>query len=219
MNHNQAIENKSPMRYVLGELDGADRDAFEDHLADCSNCMEEVWTATQFAANAKEVFRAEAAKPRAARAPAWQWWRPFPAFAFSAAMNVALAAFLAYNVFHIDAGLRAELAEFTQPGVIQVAQVHGVVRGAAEAPVIATGRLLVLSFDSPHRYSRYFYSVADTSGRVVLSGESAGTASDVLNVRIPAGRLAPGQYRASASGVEGAQRDELGNCLIQVAQR
>ena len=51
MDHERATVTKLPMKYVLGELAPADRDEFEDHLADCSNCMNEVWMATAFAAN------------------------------------------------------------------------------------------------------------------------------------------------------------------------
>src|SRR5215510_8231460 len=101
MDHEQAAATKLPMKYVLGELAPADRDEFEDHLADCSNCMNEVWMATAFAANAKEVFRTEAAEPAPAPKRKWFPWNPFPSFAFSAGLNFVLAAGLAYGVLRV----------------------------------------------------------------------------------------------------------------------
>src|ERR1035438_7245710 len=115
MNHSQAIEKKSPMRYVLGDLAAADRDEFEENLADCSSCMNEVWMATSFAANAKEVFRSEPARPAASPFLAWLGWRPFPAFALSAALNIVLALGLGYGMLHLYPALREEAPSGLQP--------------------------------------------------------------------------------------------------------
>jgi hypothetical protein len=220
MNHSQAIETKLPMRYVLGDLMPADRDEFEEHLADCSNCMNEVWMATTFAANAKEVFRTgtgmHAEQPRLA------WLRrPFPALAFSAALNVALAACLGYGTLRIFPSMRSQIAELNQPAAIDVVPVRAVERDASASPQVvkAPGPAIVLSFDLPRRYGRYVYSIADASGGVVMSGavESAGT--DSLNLRIPTGRLSPGAYRTTVAGITGNRREDLGTCLLQVGPR
>lgn len=221
MNHNQAIDTKSPMRYVLGELAPADRDEFEEHLADCSNCMNEVWMATSFAANAKEVFRSEPAKPHAAPFLAWLQWRPFPAFAFSAALNIVLALGLGYGMLHVYPALREQIGELREPGAIDVVSVRGVVRDAsASLQVVKTsGPLVVLSFDLPQHYQRYVYSIAGRSGGVVLSGEVRDTGADVLNLRVPVRRLSPGEYKTTVAGVNGGQHEDLGICLLQVLKR
>jgi Putative zinc-finger len=208
------------MRYVLGELEPAARDEFEEHLADCSNCMNEVWTATTFAANAKEVFRTGRRKP--ARKPILVWlWRPSPAFAFSAALNVLLAAGLGYGLLRVIPGMRAEIAQLSLPAGVEVVSVLGVVRDASGTPQVvkAKGSWMVLSFDIAQGYGRYVYSVADESGRVVLSGEVPDAGSDSLNVPVRVGRLAPGEYRIAAAGIDGNRREELGTCLLQVPKR
>jgi hypothetical protein len=221
MNHNRAIETKSAMRYVLGDLAPGDRDEFEEHLADCSNCMNEVWMATSFAANAKEVFRSAPVKP--ARAPlfAWLHWRPFPALAFSAALNIVLALGLGYGMLHLYPALRTQIAELDEPGAIDVVPVQGVVRDASSSPQVVkvSGPLAVLSFDLPQHYQRYAYSGAGASGKEVLSGEVADAGADTLNLRVPIGRLAPGDYKTTLTGVSGSQREEIGTCLLRVLRR
>jgi hypothetical protein len=221
MNHNQAIETKSPMRYVLGELAPADRDQFEEHLADCSNCMNEVWMATSFAANAKEVFRTEPVKPARTPLLAWLQWRPLPALGFSAALNIVLAAGLGYGILHVYPGLRTQVAELNEPGAIDVVAVRGAVRDASASlqVVKASGPLVVLSFDLPQHYQRYVYSIAGASGAVALAGEVSDTGTDTLNLRVPTGRLAPGEYKTTVTGVNGIQHEELGACLLQILKR
>jgi anti-sigma factor RsiW len=60
MDHEHAIAAQVPERYVFGELPRKERDEFEEHLADCSYCLQDVTTAQAFAANTREVFRGEA---------------------------------------------------------------------------------------------------------------------------------------------------------------
>jgi len=218
MDHERATATKLPMKYVLGELAPADRDEFEDHLADCSNCMNEVWMATAFAANAKEVFREEAAEPAPAPRRKWFPWSPFPAFAFSAALNIALAAGLGYGVLRVYPGMRAELAEWNQAAAVDVVPVRGVERAATGSvqTVKTSGNLVVLSFDLPQRYEKYVYSIAEPTRGVVLSGEINYKGTDSLHLRVPAGRLAPGKYKVTVAGLNGSHREDLGACLLQV---
>ena len=220
MNHTQAIETKMATRYVLRDLEPTDRDEFEDHMADCSVCMEEVWATTAFAANAKEVFRT--GKPHRESMPWFAWLgRPLPALAFSTALNLLLLAGLGYTMLRVYPNMRAEIAEANRPGFVDVIAVRGVVRGATTEPhvVKASDKQIVLSFEIQQRYPRYAYSVADASGRVVLSGRIQDTGSDSLNIRVPVARLAPGEYKGAAFGIGENQREELGSCLLQITNR
>lgn len=220
MNHFQAVEMKSPMRYVLGELAEPERDEFEEHLADCSNCMDEVWRATQFGANAREVFREQTEEQPVGRLARWFQWRPFPALAFSAALNIVLAACLGYGALRVYPALQAKVAHLSQPGPIAVVFVRGQVRDASNSVQVVnvSANRVVLSFDLPQRYQSYVYSVADASGRVVMSGEAGGDSAGALslNVELTVAGLAPGEYKASAAGLTGGAREELGSCLLKV---
>ncbi|HEY6351193.1 MAG TPA: hypothetical protein VI636_17455 [Candidatus Angelobacter sp.] len=42
MNHEFAIGSKAAERYVLGEMNEAERDAYEEHFFSCAVCAEEV---------------------------------------------------------------------------------------------------------------------------------------------------------------------------------
>src|ERR1700688_1890740 len=103
MDHEAAMQMKASERYVVGDLPASERDEFEDHYSGCSRCMDDVWTASAFAANARAVFEGRAAiKPMAERA-GWLAWlrRPVPVLAFSAALNLALFGGLAYQFSQI----------------------------------------------------------------------------------------------------------------------
>jgi hypothetical protein len=221
MDHDQAIETKFPMRYVLQELTPADRDEFEEHLADCSNCMNEVWMATAFAANAKEGFRAEGAKQTAAERTPWWRWRPFPALAFSAGLNLVLAAIVGYGLLGMLPSLRNDIAVLDTPGAVEISSVHGVVRDASGGvpTVVASGPVAVLSFDLPQHYEKYQYSITNVAGGRPISGEVRSTANEYLYFKVPVSRFAPGNYRVTMTGVTGNVREELGSCLLQVPKQ
>ena len=109
MDHETAIQMKAPERYAIGELAEADREAFEEHFAECSRCMDEVWALSAFAANARAVFRDRAAAAaQATSAPpragfwAFRWQFALPAFA-----ALALACVLAYQATVTIPGLSA----------------------------------------------------------------------------------------------------------------
>ena len=219
MDHTQANETEMATRYVLRDLAPADLEEFEEHLADCSVCMNDVWTATTFAANAKEAFRT--IKPKPATSP-WLLWvgRPFPALAFSTVLNVVLLAALGYLTLRLYPTWRAESAEMIFPGSISVVAVRGPVRDAAPQVVNASGRLMVLSFELPERYPHYYFSIADSAGRSILSGTIQDNGSDALNLRVPVGRLRRGEYRVTATGIKADQSGEpIGTCLLQVTKR
>ena len=183
--------------------------------------MNEVWMATAFAANAKEVFRAEGTRQTAPERTPWWRWSSFPAFAFSAALNMVLAAVLGYGLLGVLPSLRNEIAVLDAPGTVEVASVHGVVRDASGGipTVVAHGPVAVLSFDLPQRYDKYEYSITNMAGGRPTSGEVRSAANEYLYFKIPVSRFTPGNYRVSMTGVTGSTREELGTCLLQVPKQ
>lgn len=65
--HQFAQQNLLVERYVLGELSGADREDFEQHMFECSDCFEEVKAAQAF----KEVI----AQPMFGETPRKNLWQ------------------------------------------------------------------------------------------------------------------------------------------------
>lgn len=220
MDHDHAIEIEASMKYALGELTAQQRDSFEEHFADCSHCLREVETAAAFVANARAVLQ-ERAAPRladasiqAAKHPKrFAWLMGRPVLAFSAALNLLLAAGVGYAVLRHGAAPAGNVA--SSPAVVEFAEVHGTTRGAAQV-VRTPGRPVVLSFDLPEHYDRYLYSLTQ-SGAFVDSGEvSAPAASESLNLEIPAAGLKPGEYQVTLTGKTNSKEDLLGSCKLVV---
>lgn len=61
MDHDSVIDNKTPERYMLGELTDAEGDAYEEHYFECPECAEELRSGVEFMHCAREVMQQEAA--------------------------------------------------------------------------------------------------------------------------------------------------------------
>lgn len=220
MDHEEAVQTEAPMRYALGELTPAERDSFEEHYADCSHCMNEVEVAAAFAANAREVFRDRAAERDQGKKVSWFRWRPLPALAFSAALNLLLAAGLGYGLLRFRPSTTlVDVA--AAPESVEIVPVHAATRGSENAVQVvrASGRPVVLTFDLPQKYEHYLYAI-DRAGTNVLSGEvTVPGQPDTLNLQVPVARLAAGDYRVTLTGASGASREVLGSCQLQVQSR
>ena len=55
--HRRAVESMAAERYVLGEMDPAERDAFEDHFFDCIECSNDVRDETKIGAGVRKAGR------------------------------------------------------------------------------------------------------------------------------------------------------------------
>src|SRR5215468_7371368 len=88
MSHDQAVSSHAPERYLLGELDAAERDAFEGHYFDCTACFEEIKKGSQFLSYSREVLDPQPEKTGLA-ALLGDLRRPAPAFV-SAALLLAM---------------------------------------------------------------------------------------------------------------------------------
>lgn len=219
MDHDTAVRIKAPEAYIIGDLSETERDEFEEHFADCPGCREEVWLATAFAANARAVFRDRERQPAASRSDwlAWFRFRPAPALAWSAALNVLLCLGLGYQALRVMPVLRLQATSVTEPRSVQVVPVHSAVRGAAgETAVVVSRPAVVLAFDLPRRYQRYTYSIRPMSGGKELTGEAGPPDTDSLNIEVPVAHLVPGEYTVAASGWEDGREERLGDCRLKV---
>jgi hypothetical protein len=61
IDHQQAVNKMMTERYLLGELEPQERDAFEQHLFDCSECFEQVRAGTEFVHYLKGIGAEETA--------------------------------------------------------------------------------------------------------------------------------------------------------------
>src|ERR1044071_148660 len=67
IDHQDAVKSLMAERYLLGELNAGERDAYEEHLFSCDACFEQVKAGTEFVSHLRRIGREE--PRRAARAP------------------------------------------------------------------------------------------------------------------------------------------------------
>ena len=67
MTHDDAMKMMAAERYILGELEPSERDAFEEHFFDCTICADDVRDSTKFA----DGVRTSDARVKVAR---FNWW-------------------------------------------------------------------------------------------------------------------------------------------------
>lgn len=213
-----AVRLQASEKYLLGELAPAERDAFEEHLADCSRCMEDVWTADVFAANTRAVFEDRAAGRAARHAATWLDWlrfKPLPALAFSGALNLAMVGLVTYGAIEVLPRLR----RLETPGASYSFNVRGMSRGSIPSfTVPASASYANARVDLLRQYHKYSYTiegVADPHFR--RSGALAAAAgSDTLDIVVPIAGLAPGEYRLIVTGSDANVSEEIGRCILTI---
>jgi hypothetical protein len=154
MNHSEANESASAAAYVMGDLSGAERDAFEMHYIDCPLCAEEVWTGTRMLAAGREELKRK------------RKVIPFPVRWFQ---TKAVAA-----MFAVVVGIQSYI--ILRPPVFQVATVGpdltGVERAGETVETVhfeeglPTAVGIGIPPDLP--YPNYRIEVRDSSGKVVM---------------------------------------------------
>src|SRR4029077_15422017 len=55
INHDDAVKDLMAERYLLGELNTDERDAYEEHLFSCDACFEQVKAGTEFVSHLQHI--------------------------------------------------------------------------------------------------------------------------------------------------------------------
>ena len=166
MEHAEAKKNQAIDRYLLGELDAAEADAFEEHYFDCAECAEELRSGMQFMDGGRKLVLAESAQP--AMAPVVPMERPsrrmiwIPAAA-AAALVLALATPMLMNQQRAVEGPSFEVA--TQHSFLLSES-----RSAGEVPTLNGNTPIVLWADVPSEptYSRYEARLVPPDGKAIV---------------------------------------------------
>ncbi|HZT39331.1 MAG TPA: zf-HC2 domain-containing protein [Bryobacteraceae bacterium] len=221
MDHQTAVRLQASEKYLLGELPPAERDEFEEHLADCSRCMEDVSTFDIFAANARSVFEDRAAGLKLRQASSWVDWlrlKPLPALAFSGALNMAMAALVVYGAVAV----LPRLHSLELPGASYSFNVRGLSRGAIPSVTVPPSSSYANArVDLLRQYQKYSYVLERLSGaHFRRSGVLAAAAgSDTLDIIVPVAGLEPGEYRLIVTGSDKDVSDEIGRCILTILPR
>jgi len=210
MNHNDALQQMAVERYLLDELEPADREAFEEHMFDCQECAIDLRAASVFVEEAKAQLPVMTEAPSGQRAAVerprerkqWFSWMS-PAFAMPA--FAALLIVIGYQNFAMIPGLR-EAAN--RPEVLPWAQVHIATRDGGPAVVNAErGSSVMLFVDLPQQdtYSSYVFELQDSQGRNVWKSKVVtpdASQGGTVSLRVPAELVRHGANVLASYGVE-----------------
>ena len=75
INHDDAIKDLMAERYLLGELNTDERDAYEEHLFSCNACFEQVKAGTEFVSHLRHIDTQASAGSPCFRASCPGLWR------------------------------------------------------------------------------------------------------------------------------------------------
>jgi hypothetical protein len=209
MDHAEATSLRATERYLLGELDERERDAFEEHFFECAECAESVRSATTFLAGARPLL--EGSKPAAvskltlpptARTAAAPRRRGYFAAVSGLAAVLCLAA---YQGLVVIPRLRGEVQDL---GSLRAVPSRFLTVSRGEAPTVsvaAADRELALtlsqSFETP--FPAYRCELRDASERALVVGTlTPRSATDELEVLLPLVGLPSGAYTLVVEGVE-----------------
>lgn len=215
MDHQQARELRAAEKYVLGELPGEQRERFEEHYFDCSECALDVQTCTAFVAASKEIFQEKSVKwpvendEKAERKRSrWAGWlKPLIAIPALAAL-VVMAGHEARQVKQRASAEANGAAQALVPNADF--ELRGGDREANESVAVRVqpGEAFGLHFDfiPTQRSEKYVGEVQDQSGRVVMRiGIPAERVNKEVKFVVAPRRLGPGEYALLIYG-EGSEQ-------------
>jgi hypothetical protein len=234
MDHSEAVRLQAAEKYVLGELQGALRDEYEEHYFDCVECALDLQAAAAFVDTSRQVFREEAAATLAAaragkdapvRVPWVQRFRwAFAAVpAFAALVLVTIVSYQnAVTIPHLrNASTQAVSSIYGQTLELGAA---GARRGGENSSndnvfQIRASEAFAVAFDfTPNAaFPAYLCELQDPSGRMLLQvAVPAEKANQRYILSVPGGLLsASGNYRIVFQGSDAASGQPIAASEVQ----
>jgi hypothetical protein len=192
MEHSEAIETMAAERYALGELTGAERDAFEEHFFDCAECAMSVRDGAAITTGLRSLGLEEARPVRTAARGRASW------LGFAAA--AALAAVIVYQNVAVIPTLR-EAAGMPLATIAHQTFLSSGMRGATgelQTITVAANEPVCLNFDiipPDVPATSYRCEVRDAAGNVKITVPiDAEQAKETVPLLIRPGVLSAGRY-------------------------
>lgn len=192
MNHDEAVKNLMAERYLLGELNTAERDAYEEHLFSCNICFEQVKAGTEFVNHLRRIDT-EAPQPPI-----------LPGFMSRLMTNVRqplTITVLGFLVFTSGVAIHqgSVIAHLKEPRPETRYVLTGVAHGYGETHLIQSPRNSALSLNVEYarrgEFISYRAQILSSSGKTLHSiafpETQVGTTASIV---LPADALKPGQY-------------------------
>jgi len=182
--------------YILDDLEPAERDAFEEHFADCTDCTADVLDAAAVA---------DGLRPKATNVVPFRP-RHYPQWAAAAAV-IAVSVGLTYQY----APQIAELWHHASKPPIQAARATAGVQvieldtaRAPETPYVIVGTQVAFDFVIPvmEPHPPYFCELRDATGQLIGSHtvKTKTEAANAVRLIVPAGKLHRGNYTLGIRG-------------------
>jgi hypothetical protein len=214
MNHSEAIEKMAAERYLLDELAPEAREAFEEHVFDCTECALDLRAGAVFVHEAKAQLPAIAAgSPNPARAvkhtPKLRFWQSLWRPAFAAP---TFAALLLIVVFQNAVTFPALRTAASKPRLVPLTPLHSATRGGSRLTVTADRTYgVALPVDLPVQIgpvpaASYSFVLRDPQGTLAWSAtipaSTDSAASQQLSLVIPGSMLRNGNYSLTVTSVD-----------------
>ncbi len=197
MDHQQAIATHAAERYLLNELDGADRDAFEDHYFSCATCADDVKVGARMQDGVRAGLVDTATATRSANVVQIESRRrPISAVFVPWAVAASLALVAGYQAVWVVPGLRqdAMVPSVTVPQLLKPAS-----RSATTTVTPDGTGVIAFSLDlnsAAEAGAPLTYDLRTVDGQSVVSGAvTAPPAGTPLLLVVPVKQFAsPGAY-------------------------
>jgi hypothetical protein len=185
-------------RYLLGELNTIDRDAYEEHLFSCDACFEQVKVGTEFVAHLRHIGTED---PQAPLVPGFM-----SRIMASATQPLTIGLF---GCLLFAGGVvthqRSEISHLKEPRAEMRSVLTGIAHGSSDTNLIKAPRNSALSLNVEYtprgEFISYGVQILSSSGKVLhavaLPETQVGTTASIA---LPADALRPGQYSMVVSG-------------------
>ena len=191
--HQQAIQDMTAERYLLGELTESDLESFERHLFDCSACFEQVRAGTEFVNYIKRIGAVEPVPDPTQ--PRWHGLlgralRPAPALVF-AAMFLGLASLGVYQTI--------ALHRMSEPRIVVGETLHSDSRGGGPLKTVTVSsngvfELHVVGLRSSPELSGYQALVKNSKEKIIGSAVINEPVKSEIEIVLHAQKFRSGNY-------------------------
>jgi hypothetical protein len=196
--HEDAVKDLMAERYLLGELDAAEREAYEEHLFSCDACFEQVKVGTEFVSHLRHIGTPD---PQAPLAPG------FMSHLIASARQPLTITMFGFLVFigGFAVHQRSEISHLKEPRPEIRSVLTGIAHGSGETHVIKIPRNSALSLNVEYapkgEFISYQAQILSSSGKalhaVALPETQVGTTASIA---VPADALKPAQYSVVVFG-------------------
>ena len=196
--HEDAVKDLMAERYLLGELDAAEREAYEEHLFSCDACFEQVKVGTEFVSHLRHIGTQD---PQIPLAPGFMSHLIASA---SQPLTITMFGFLVF-IGGFAVHQRSEISHLKEPRPEIRSVLTGIAHGSGETHVIKIPRNSALSLNVEYapkgEFISYQAQIFSSSGKalhaVALPETQVGTTASIA---VPADALKPAQYSVVVFG-------------------